>query len=124
MIKMAKFALVGGVGFIADALCFYVMIEYVQLPPSAARIFSFLLAMVVTWLGNRYLTFTMANRNNALQQFMKHSLVASSSFILNFILFQSLLFLAMPIYFAFIAGTLLGMISNFFYSNKIVFTVS
>ena len=121
MKTFSRFALVGGSGFVIDASVFYFFIEQLSLPYSFARIVAFIIAMLITWLGNRYFSFAHANRENAKQQLVKHCSCASFSFIFNYGVFQTLILMSMPTAFSFVAGILVGLVSNYYISKKAVF---
>ncbi|WP_286262113.1 GtrA family protein [Thalassotalea atypica] len=121
MLIFSRFAVVGGVGFVVDASIFYILITSLILPYPVARSASFLCAMLCTWLGNRYFTFTDASRANSKHQLAKHCCCASFSFLFNYSIFQILLFAESPLSVAFIAGILVGMVCNYYVSKKVVF---
>lgn len=54
---MKSFALVGGAGFVVESIIMTVLIRLAGWQPWHARIPSFALALLVTWLLNRTLTF-------------------------------------------------------------------
>ncbi len=55
MRNLALFAIVGGVGFLVDVAVLYLLLPYVG--ALAARLVSFLCAVLTTWLLNRTFTF-------------------------------------------------------------------
>lgn len=130
--KLFRFALVGGVGFIADALVFTLCLKWLALPMLQARLVAFICAATVTWVGNRCFTFSNYSRKRYVQRRLllvvewgKFMLSASVSAIPNFITFKLILTLfgndgAIP-YLALVLGILLGMVSNFILSSRWVF---
>lgn len=124
MLTISRFALVGGLGFVCDAACFAFLLKQMNLSIELSRVYAFLVAMTVTWLGNRYITFAQANREGMLTQWLKHALTAVLSFTFNFALFNLLLLMSIAVPVAFVAGVLLGMLTNFYSSKHFVFVVS
>lgn len=121
MFTFSRFAIVGALGFVIDAVSFYYFIEIMSLPTSYARTLAFFIAMTFTWLGNRYFTFQQANRLKPLKQFAKHASGACASFVLNFAVFQSLLWIGTPIALAFVLGIAVATLSNYLIAHKAVF---
>lgn len=121
MLTISRFALVGGAGFACDAACFTLLIKVGELTPELARVWAFLFAMTVTWLGNRYLTFASAQRQRMIAQWLRHVLTAVVSFLFNYALFNTLLLMSFSVPIAFVAGVSLGMVSNFYSSKYFVF---
>lgn len=129
--KWFKFALVGGVGFIADTLIFISCFKLLLLPLFQARLIAFFGAASVTWLGNRVFTFSSHTQNSdhywrgLVTQWGKFMSSAILSAIPNLIVFKSILLLfgsygLMP-YVALICGVLFGMVSNFILNSRWVF---
>jgi len=122
--RLLKFALVGGIGFIADAatfaLCFYLL----EVPLISSRLISFVVAATVTWFGNR--TFTFASQDSALaKQWLKFMGSACISAIPNFLSFKAVLLTlgesgVIPMV-ALVVGVLVGMVSNYLLSSFWVF---
>jgi len=121
MFVFSRFAIVGSLGFIVDASIFYLLIDFLLIDLNIARIIAFVIAVLATWLGNRYFTFTKADRENVKKQLSKHFACACLSFTFNYAVFQSVINLSIPVSIAFISGVLVGMISNYFISKKFVF---
>ncbi|WP_246616489.1 GtrA family protein [Thaumasiovibrio subtropicus] len=121
--KIARFVVVGGVGFVVDsvvfALCFYLL----SLAPLVARGVAFLLAASVTWYGNRRYTFRVYEA--PLSQWRRFMFVAMVSLMPNFGLFYCWIRLFgesgwQPMA-ALCAGVAGGMVSNFLLSQYWVF---
>ncbi len=64
--SLTRFALVGGVGFMVDTLIFSVLFHWFGLDLMLARGIAFLFAATTTWLGNRWLTFSQAEKKPTL----------------------------------------------------------
>lgn len=122
--RLLKFALVGGIGFIADAAAFSLCFYLLEMPLITSRLISFLIAATVTWFGNR--TFTFANQDSELaKQWLKFISVACVSATPNFLTFKAIVFVfgqagLMPMV-ALIVGVLVGMVSNYLFSSMWVF---
>ncbi|EEX91927.1 hypothetical protein VIOR3934_03297 [Vibrio orientalis CIP 102891 = ATCC 33934] len=122
--RLAKFALVGGIGFIADACAFALCFYLLEIPLIGSRLIAFVVAATVTWFGNR--TFTFASQDRALaKQWLKFMSVACISAIPNFLAFKTILLLfgetgVMPMA-ALVVGVLVGMVSNYLFSSLWVF---
>lgn len=124
--RIIKFALVGGVGFVADALVFSLMFYLLGLPIMPARIIAFICAATVTWLGNRYFTFCQSDKCKPLGQWVKFMCGASFSAVPNLVAFQLIVWSFGPskvvVYSALVIGILVGMLSNYFLSSRWVFS--
>ncbi|ANW25343.1 polysaccharide biosynthesis protein GtrA [Vibrio coralliilyticus] len=123
--KLWRFALVGGVGFIADASLFALLFYAIGLPILDSRIVAFLSAATVTWFGNRVFTFESRNPSGKFSQWVKFMGCAMFSALPNFGVFKLTTYywgsegvLAM---FALALGVLAGMLSNFLLSHWWVF---
>lgn len=117
--KFLRFACVGGLGFVVDAGCFYLLLQ-ISVPPMAARILSFWLAASATWLGNRYFTFAKRHPDAAFNQWLKHMLSAHSSGVINLMAFY-IISINYAVELAFLVGIALGTISNYWLSSRFVF---
>lgn len=118
--KAAKFALIGGTGFIIDGALFYLLVQ-VGLEIMAARLVAFWLTATFTWVGNKYLTFNCSLRNNLLKQWAKHMVSAHCSGAANLVTFY-LFSLISSLEFAFTLGVLIGAVANYWLLDKFVFT--
>ncbi len=123
-----RFCVVGGIGFIADALVFALCVELFGLPLLWARAISFVIAASVTWFGNRCFTFMDVSNGgaSAFAQWGKFMLVACFAAIPNFAVFQSVLWLFddkewVP-YLALLLGIIAGMLVNYCLSRRWVFS--
>lgn len=117
--KAAKFALVGGTGFVIDGALFYLLVK-AGLEIMSARLIAFWLTATFTWLGNKYLTFNCSLQNNLLTQWGKHMISAHCSGIVNLVTFY-FISLTGAFELAFTVGVLLGAVSNYWLSDKFVF---
>ncbi|HDM8236516.1 GtrA family protein [Vibrio campbellii] len=124
--SLERFALVGGIGFVVDTLIFSLLFHVVGLELMAARSIAFLFAATTTWLGNRWLTFSQADKHNPFYQWLKFMASACISAVPNFATFKGwTLMFGTQGYMVFLAlalGILVGMMSNYLLSSKWVFS--
>lgn len=124
--SLERFALVGGIGFVVDTLIFSLLFHVAGLELMAARSIAFLFAATTTWLGNRWLTFSQADKHNPLYQWLKFMASACISAVPNFAAFKGwTLMFGTQDYMVFLAlalGILVGMMSNYLLSSKWVFS--
>ncbi|GAM75328.1 hypothetical protein JCM19241_3240 [Vibrio ishigakensis] len=110
-----RFAVVGGVGFVVDisvfSLCLYVM----NMPTTLSRVVAFLVAVGVTWLGNRIYTF--GSSADVWPQLKRFAISAFISMVPNFLVFHLVLaYLGENVIthmLAFVLGVATGLCSNF-----------
>ena len=126
--RLVKFALVGGIGFVADALVFATLFYYFDSPLYVARAIAFIFAATTTWLGNRILTFADCAKSAKFRQWLQFMVSATLSAIPNFIVFSAASFLlgseGLFAMVALVLGVLAGMVSNYLLSSKWVFKAS
>ena len=134
------FLMVGGGCFIIDLSLYLTLIEVTNLKPFIARIIAFSVALGLTWLGNRKLTFKGRQQLSTAKQFHWVLLVAMVSALTNLGGFQlmrwSLLEQALPVSQHLIpkiitpmqaetvclaTGVLFGLVVNWFGSNYVTF---
>ena len=63
--QLVRFLVVGGVGFVVDAVALLVMVHWAGLSPVWSRIPSLMIALTVTWLLHRSFTFRSSRRRPA-----------------------------------------------------------
>jgi putative flippase GtrA len=80
--RFFRFCVIGTIGFIADALVLQTGLSVIHLSPVAARIPSFMLAVLVTWYFNRDFTFRQPERT-FLASFPKYLLANIGGLSLN-----------------------------------------
>ena len=127
--KMVRFAMVGVGGFVVDCLVFALLHYVVGLPLMASRIGSFIAAATTTWFGNRVLTFDFKGQDSwsdKLIQWQKFMFSASISAVPNLLCFQLMTEL-LPVFtgvvfIAMAVGILVGMVTNYLFSQYWVFT--
>ncbi len=124
--QIFKFAFVGGIGFIADTLVFFVLMKWLSLPIMPARVLAFIVAATVTWFGNRTFTFAGAETGGKLRQWVKFMCCATLSAVPNLLTFKLGLMLVPEssdiwLFTCMVVGILVGMVSNFLLSKYWVF---
>jgi len=122
--RLVSFTIVGTVGFAVDALVLAACIHLLGLPPTLARIPSFLCALVSTYFGNRFFTFAQGKRPAAARFF--HYVAASGvSNVLNLGIYVLVLALLPPLtiapFAALVLATGVGMCASFCLYNTFVF---
>jgi putative flippase GtrA len=123
-----RFALVGTAGYVVDTGVLAWDTAVLGLDFKTGRALSIFVAMTVTWLGNRYLTFRdrrARNLSGALQEWLKFIGANAVGAMVNY--GTSVLLVAyagQPFNHKFVAqacGVLVGLIFNFTLSKKLVF---
>ncbi|KAB0464673.1 GtrA family protein [Vibrio kanaloae] len=127
--KVVRFAVVGVGGFVVDCSVFALLHYVFGVPLMIARIGSFIAAATTTWFGNRVLTFGFRGQGNwseKLIQWQKFMFSASISAVPNILCFKLMTGLLPPItgvvFIAMAVGTLVGMVTNYLFSQYWVFT--
>lgn len=123
--RLLIFGLVGTLGFVVDGSVFMVGLHLLNLSPFEARGIAFLVALTVTWYGNRTFTFINRTHSNKISQWQKYFFAASVSAIPNFTVFfliiSSLPASEVSSLVAMVGGILTGMLSNFWLCDRFVF---
>ena len=127
--KMVRFAVVGVGGFVVDCAVFALLHYIVGLPLMTARISSFIAAATTTWFGNRVLTFGFKGQgrwSDKLIQWQKFMFSASISAVPNLLCFKLMVELlpvfTVAVFIAMAVGILVGMVTNYLFSQYWVFT--
>ncbi|WP_123924087.1 GtrA family protein [Vibrio crassostreae] len=127
--KIVRFAVVGVGGFVVDCAVFTLLHYIVGLPLMTARIGSFIAAATTTWFGNRVLTFEFRGEGNwseKLIQWQKFMFSASISAVPNLLCFKLMTELLPAftgaVFIAMAVGILVGMVTNYLFSQYWVFT--
>ncbi|AIW13707.1 GtrA family protein [Vibrio tubiashii] len=122
--KFFRFAVIGCIGFIADALVFSVLFYLADTPIMVARAMAFVCAATVTWFGNRIFTFQNTEQK-VVRQWIKFMCGASFSALPNFLVFKLLSSVlgeaGLGPVIALVAGVLVGMVSNYLLSSRWAF---
>ncbi|MCH2055960.1 MAG: GtrA family protein [Thalassotalea sp.] len=124
--KVLKFAVIGVLGFVFDALFFYVFMAMIQ-APMIARLIAFWLAASLTWWGNRQLTFAELKRASngigLVKQWWAYMCTAHLAGAANLASFYWLS-LHYPIALAFCLGIIVGAMFNYLLSSRFVFQIN
>lgn len=124
LIRLFKFATVGGLGLVWDSGTVYALRPLIGL--TAATLVAYFVAATLNWMLNRFWTFKGAGRqDHPVLQWLRFLLANSLGFLLNrgtvYTLFYTVpLCVTYPIL-ALAAGSLAGMFANFNLSQKMVF---
>lgn len=121
---ISRFALVGAVGFLIEAVVLGTLVRHWHFNPYAARLVSFSTATLATWLLNRRLTFRdrVARNHTATGEYVSYLLVQVLGALLNLGVFSTVLALvpALRPYpeVALAIGAAFGLVSNFLLLNR------
>ncbi len=129
-LSILRFAIIGGVGFVVDSTVLALDTNWLGLDPFKGRVLSIFCAMICTWLGNRYFTFSDRRaRGSVSAVFHEWSKFVAANIVgalVNYGVYATLLRFASPPfnnkYIALVAGVLVGLVFNFILSKKLVFT--
>ncbi|MEG3755068.1 GtrA family protein [Psychromonas arctica] len=124
MNKKVCFVLIGGVAFCIDTGVFSILFSLYGINIYIARIIAFIVAVCVTWYGNRCFTFKERNVLSVGKQISRAFFSAILSLLPNLIVFYFVsyyLYLPLSTAIAFILGTLAGTLSNFILSDKYIY---
>lgn len=94
MSRVLRFAVVGFIGFVADAAMLALLLAATPLGPFLARLASVGFALSVTWLCNRSVTFGPSGRTMAVEG-ARYGGVGVTTSIINYLVYCGLL-LALP----------------------------
>lgn len=122
MSRLARFLLVGGIGFLADAGMLTVLTITLALDPFLARLLSITFALLVTWLLNRTMTFGPSGRHVAVEG-VRYGSVGIGTSILNYAIYSTLIaiFPSLPPLAALIAGSVTATAFSFLGYSRLVF---
>lgn len=122
--QIARFALVGCVGFVIDGGLLLLLVAK-GIDPLFARVFSFPIAVLATWWLNRIWTFSHAAKEKPRRQFNRYFGLQLVGALTNFLVYVvALSFMTVSptnIFLAFAAGSFVGMIVNYLGSRKFIF---
>jgi putative flippase GtrA len=90
--QFIKFAFVGGVGFLVDALLLLIFVHKLNIDISISRIFSFLFAVLITWLLNRRFTFLQDSKFKKRKEYIYYISIQSIGALLNYMIFITLVY--------------------------------
>jgi putative flippase GtrA len=123
---LARFILIGFVGFIVDAGVLHVLTSGAGARPMAGRVGSFFCASLVTWRLNRRYTFAgQSSGNGSFGEWLRYVWTSGVGALVNYAMF-AVLVLTLPLVavtptLGVAAGSLAGMIVNFTLYRLVVF---
>lgn len=124
LIKFLQFGCIGGVVFLFDATCFWLLIQLTGWP-SLARIISVALAVTLSWALNRALTFRHQTGGSAWRELLKFAVSQLPGACIN-ALVSMLAFTSLPVthnnaWLSTAVGSAAGLVANFIMANFFVF---
>lgn len=122
MTRILRFAVAGGIGFVADAAALALLLAATSLGPFLSRLISIGFALAVTWLFNRHLTFRPSGRG-LVTEGARYGGVGISTSIVNYLVYSGLLLAlpALPPLLALSAASLAAMVLSWFGYSRLVF---
>ncbi len=120
--RILRFAIVGGIGFVADAAMLALLLAAAPLGPFLSRLVSIGFALAVTWLCNRHLTFQPSGRGMATEG-VRYGGVGVSTSIVNYLVYAGLLFALpwLPPLAALVIASLVAMALSYLGYSRLVF---
>jgi putative flippase GtrA len=122
--QILQFLIVGGSAFLVDFAIFYIGLNFFDHNLYIVRSYAFFFAVLVTFYGNRRLTFKDRFHLSSKVQIPRAFTSALLSLIPNFTIFTLIVaLLPSPIfhYIAFVFGVVAGTVSNYILSDKYIF---
>jgi putative flippase GtrA len=125
--RFLKFAGVGVVGFLVDAIFLHLQVSVLAVSPYAAKLASYLVAATVTWRLNRSIAFPDASIAQPAQQWARFVATNAIGGGVNYGVFATLI-TVLPLgtraaVLAVAVGSIAGLVFNFTLSKKLVFTI-
>jgi putative flippase GtrA len=125
--QLARFGLVGGLGFVIDSGVLYLCLYYTHIGYYSGRLISYLCASSVAWYLHRIYTFKLRCTKGKKSQLMNFVVFNSFGGVANYLIYALLianyaLFREFPVI-AVGVGALVGMFINYYLSKKMVFRV-
>lgn len=123
--QIAQFVFVGGCGFLVDAVLLQSLV-WSGMGPIMARLVSFPVAVVTTWLLHRRLTFASrraSRRGLELGKYLTAQIVSALLGLaaFTFLVLYAEFFTRMPLA-ALVVSSAIGTVSNYLFSHYLVFT--
>jgi putative flippase GtrA len=122
MSRFAGFALIGAIGFAADAGMLYLLLHTTSLGAISARVASIAFALMVTWQLNRWLTFGASSRPVAVEG-ARYGGVGVATSMVNFAVYSAILWAApgLTVFLALVIASLAALALSFFGYSRLVF---
>jgi putative flippase GtrA len=120
--RIVRFALAGGIGFLADASALWLLLATTPLGPLSARVLSIGFALGVTWQINRHLTFAPSSRGIA-REGARYGGVGIATSVVNYLVYCALLFAlpGLPPLAALVIASIVAMTLSFLGYSRLVF---
>lgn len=93
MSRFLRFAIIGGIGFVVDAFVLVSLLLWTPLDPFSGRLVSIAVALTVTWLLNRLITFGPSSRHLAIEG-ARYGGIGLASAAVNYATYSALIVLA------------------------------
>ena len=123
--RLAMFSLVGILGFIVESSTIASLILYAQISPISAKFIGFPIAVLVTWILNRRLTFRSEGSGQIISETLKYFQITIGGMGVNVLAFFAVLTInpnsLVIVWFATASGALAGMLVNYLGCNRFVF---
>ena len=123
--KLARFSVVGGLGFLVDASVLTVLVKLAGFGLYSSRAVSFLLAVSVTWLANRFWTFGTAGHQRRGREYAGYIVVQVLGALINLGVYvyciESFAWMGRYPVVPLAIGAALALVFNFYFSNRLVF---
>ncbi len=124
-----RFAAVGAAGYVVDTSVLALATQSLGLDPYRGRALSIAVAMLCTWLGNRYFTFAPRRARGSLSAVAQEGLKFAGANLVgaavNYGVYAALVHFAPPPwnnpFLALVMGVLAGLVFNFTLSRLLVF---
>ena len=126
-IQLARFGLVGALGFVIDASVLYIALYQFGFGYYVGRLISYLCASTVAWYLHRIFTFKVTHTKGGFRELINFQIMNSFGGGTNYLIYALLIanfseFRAHPVM-AVAIGALVGLFINFYLSKKVVFRV-
>ena len=92
MKQFIKFGFIGGIGFIVDASILLILVHKLNMDINISRVFSFLFAVLVTWLLNRKFTFSLNSKFKKTKEYIYYVSIQTLGALFNYTIFISLVY--------------------------------
>lgn len=122
MKRIASFGLVGAIGFAVDAGVLALLLAFLSPDPFLARLGSMAVALGVTWLLNRTLTFGASDRPVAVEG-ARYGGIGAASGLVNYLVYSGLLLVLPALHplLALVAGSAAAMVFSYLGYSRLVF---
>jgi putative flippase GtrA len=120
--RILRFAVVGGIGFVADAAMLALLMAATPLGPFLSRLVSIGFALAVTWLCNRHMTFQPSSRGLAAEG-ARYGGVGVTTSVVNYLVYCGLLIVlpGLPVLAALVAASAAAMTLSYLGYSRLVF---